>query len=123
MNILVDTHIFLWSLSEPQRIPADQFQQLSSLANTVHVSAVSISEIMIKASVGKLGVGFDPLDMIDRCGFTRLEYSCEDAVLLSQLPFHHRDPFDRMLVAQSLNRGFAIATVDPKFRMYDCKLV
>ena len=123
MNIIVDTHIYLWVLSEPERVPNDQLHQLSSLANTVYVSAVSISEIIIKASVGRLTLNFDPLEMIEKCGFTRLDYSCEDAALLNNLPLHHKDPFVRMLVAQSLNRNYPLATVDEKFKMYDCKLV
>ena len=123
MNIIVDTHVYLWALASPDLIPEEQIEQLSSKANRVYVSAVTVSEIMIKASIGKLTLSFDPLEMIEQCDFERLEYSCEDAAILKELPFHHRDPFDRMLIAQSMNRKYAISTVDSRFRMYDCRLV
>ncbi|MBN2340386.1 MAG: type II toxin-antitoxin system VapC family toxin [Deltaproteobacteria bacterium] len=123
MNIIIDTHIFLWALSEPEKISEQRRVELQTLANVVHVSAVSVSEIAIKRSIGKLDAMFDTVSMIERSGFTPLEFRCEDAALLERLPYIHKDPFDRMLIAQSVARNWPIMTDDPKFRHYDCKCI
>lgn len=122
MKLLLDTHVFLWCISEPDRIVADQRRQIESLANTVYVSAVSVAEIAIKASLGKLAVTFDPNDEIRAAGFEPLHFTGRDAARLQTLPFHHRDPFDRMLISQSLETRIPIVTQDPAFRLYDCHL-
>jgi len=123
MKLLLDTHTFLWAISEPARIPDTQRDQIESLANIVYVSAVSVAEIMIKSSIGKLHVDFDPNEQIIEAGFEPLEFSGLDAIRLGTLPFHHRDPFDRMLVCQALERGLRLVTQDPAFRVYDCRLI
>ena len=87
------------------------------------VSAVSVAEIAIKASLGKLDVQFDPAKMIDALGFERLDFCVESAFRLLSLPFHHRDPFDRMLVAQAQELGLTIATHDAAFARYECNLL
>jgi PIN domain nuclease of toxin-antitoxin system len=122
VKLLLDTHVFLWCISEPDRIVADQRRQIESLANTVYVSAVSVAEIAIKASLGKLAVTFDPNDEIRAAGFEPLHFTGRDAARLQTLPFHHRDPFDRMLISQSLETRIPIVTQDPAFRLYDCHL-
>jgi len=103
MNIIIDTHIFLWALSDPYRISEAKREALEDLSNTIYVSAVSIAELMIKASVGKLKIDFDPVAMAKESGFMLLDFSSEAGLLLKDMPFHHRDPFDRMLIAQSIN--------------------
>ena len=123
MKIILDTHVYLWALAEPKRIPEPKLGELKTLSNTVYVSAISIAEIAIRSSLGKLTVNFDPVSMIESSGFEKLDFSCEDSMVLKDLPFHHRDPFDRMLIAQSLARGYAVLTLDDKFKAYDCKLV
>lgn len=123
MRIILDTHIFLWALAEPHRIPEKKRAEIESPANTVYVSSISIAEIMIKASLGKLHVDFDPAEEAKKCGFELLDFSGRDALHLGTLPFHHRDPFDRMLISQSLATGTPIMTEDSKFRLYDCRTV
>ncbi len=123
MKLLLDTHTFLWALSSPDRIPKAQREQIESLANIVYVSAVSVAEIMIKASIGKLAVDFDPNEQIVEAGFEPLDFSGRDAMRLGQLPFHHRDPFDRMLIAHALERHLRIVTQDPAFTLYECRLI
>jgi PIN domain nuclease of toxin-antitoxin system len=123
MRVVLDTHMFLWALAEPRRIPTKKRAEIESSANQVFVSAISIAKIMIKASIGKLAVDFDPVAEAENCGFELLDFSCKDALLLGQLPFHHRDPFDRMLIAQSLSSGIPIMTEDAKFRLYDCRVL
>ena len=123
MRIIIDTHIYLWALSSPKEIPEPLLAEVKTLSNTIYVSAVSIAEIAIKASTGKLDVTFDPVSLIEKSGFQKLDFRCEDAALLKDLPFHHRDPFDRMLIAQSIAHNWPILTVDDKFKAYDCRLV
>ena len=123
MKLILDTHIFLWSLSDPDRIHPDRRTEIETRANTVFLSSVSVAEMMIKASIGKLDVPFDPLQMAEQSGFSLLSFRSEDALLLRDLPFHHRDPFDRMLIAQSMANQFPIVTDDRRFQAYDCRLV
>jgi PIN domain nuclease of toxin-antitoxin system len=123
MRIIIDTHIFLWAISDPQRLSPKQRPLIESSANIVYVSAISIAEIMIKKSLGKLTMKGSPLDVARKSGFELLDFNADAAILLGSLPFHHKDPFDRMLIAQSLTTKFAIMTDDRKFSKYDCKLV
>ena len=123
MKILLDTHIFLWAISTPKRIPKTKRAQIESLANTIYVSSISIAEIMIKASIGKLKVDYDPISVAEQSGFEWIGYEAHDAVLLKDLPFHHKDPFDRMLISQSIANDIPIITEDNNFEMYACRLV
>ncbi|MCF6299592.1 MAG: type II toxin-antitoxin system VapC family toxin, partial [Proteobacteria bacterium] len=81
-----------------------------------------ITELMIKASIGKLTIDFDSIAIAKESGFELLNFSAEDAIALKTMPFHHKDPFDRMLISQAINRKYKIMTVDSKFSAYDCKL-
>jgi len=123
MKVLIDTHIFLWALIDPQRIPEKKRSEVESAANLVYLSAISIAEIMIKASLGKLDIGFDPVEEAGRCGFEILDFTGRDALWLGKLPFHHKDPFDRMIIAQSLTTGIPIMSEDKKFKLYECRLL
>ena len=123
MKILLDTHIYLWAVSEPEKLTQSQIEILERPSNILYVSAVSIAEIMIKQSLGKLKIDFDPLQMIGESGFDLLDFSAEDAMKLGELPFYHRDPFDRRLIAQSLNRKIALMSNDGKFGPYQCKVI
>lgn len=120
MNILIDTHIFLWALTDPLMMAEGKRSVLEDLSNTIFVSAVSIAELMIKASIGKLDVTFDPVAVAKESGFAILNFKAEAALLLKDLPFHHKDPFDRMLIAQSIADGYPIMTEDRKIKMYNC---
>lgn len=123
MKIIIDTHIYLWALAKPNKIATEKRRELESLANTIYVSSITIAELMIKASLGKLTIDFDPLVLTEGMGFVPLDFSAVDAVLLKTLPFHHRDPFDRMLIAQAIAQKFSIMSDDRKFERYDCRLV
>ena len=123
MKIIIDTHIFLWSLSEPFKIAEHKLKELESSANIIYVSSITIAEIMIKASIGKLQIDFDPIDLAQQSGFELLDFSGNDALLLKNLPFHHRDPFDRMLISQSLATRHPLMTDDRKIRLYNCRII
>jgi len=123
MKIIIDTHVFLWALSDLSRLSERRVMELESQANTIHVSSVTIAELMIKASIGKLQIDFDPVDLAIQSGFELLDFSGNDALLLKELPFHHKDPFDRMLIAQSMVNKYPIMTDDKKIKLYGCKLI
>jgi PIN domain nuclease of toxin-antitoxin system len=123
MNIIIDTHIFLWALSDPRKLADERRSALEDLSNTIYVSAVSIAEMMIKASIGKLRIEFNPVEVAKESGFALLPFSAEAALLLKDLPFKHKDPFDRMLVAQSLAENYPIMTDDPQIALYSCQIL
>ncbi len=123
MKIIIDTHIFLWALSDLSRLSERRVMELESQANTIYVSSITIAELMIKASIGKLQIDFDPVDLARQSGFEFLDFSGIDALLLKELPFHHKDPFDRMIIAQSMTNKHPIMTDDKKFKYYNCKLM
>ncbi|HEB32002.1 MAG TPA: type II toxin-antitoxin system VapC family toxin [Spirochaetes bacterium] len=123
MKIILDTHIFLWALSEPKKIDSIQLQEIETQANKIFISSISIAEIMIKTSLKKIDINFDPLEMAEKSGFEFLNFGAKDAILLKDLPFYHKDPFDRMIIAQSIANKYHIISNDHKFQLYDCKLI
>lgn len=123
MKILVDTHIYLWMLSCPDKLSETRRYELESPLNEVFLSAVSIAELMIKHSVGKIEIKFDPIEMAQKIGIEILSFSGTEAMVLGELPLHHKDPFDRMLIAQSMINSFALMSDDSKFLQYDCKII
>ena len=122
MNVLIDTHIFIWILKKPERIEPGHLQLLKS-SHDFFLSSISIAEIMTKSSIGKLNVDYDPVEMALKSGLKFLDYCTQDANQLKNLPLHHKDPFDRMLIAQSINQRIPIMTCDAKFKHYQCELV
>lgn len=123
MKIIIDTHIFLWAISAPQKLSKTKIAALETLSNTIYVSSITITELMIKSSIGKLHIDFDPIAIAIDSGFEILDFSAEDALALKEMPFHHKDPFDRMLISQAINRKFKLMSDDSKFTTYDCKLI
>ncbi len=123
MKIIIDTHIFLWALADPSKIEKNRLMQLKLLSNTIFVSSITVTELMIKSSIGKLNIDFDVIKMIERSGFEQLEYTAKDALKLKNMPFHHKDPFDRMLIAQAQANKYYMMSEDSKFSNYDCKLI
>ena len=123
MKIIIDTHIFLWSLADPARITKNRIKELESPTNIIYVSSITIAELMIKASIGKLQINFDPIELAEQSGFELLDFSGRDALLLRNLPFHHRDPFDRMLISQSIATKYPLMTDDDNIKLYDCQVI
>ncbi len=104
-------------------VSPEKIKELKVLYNTIYVSSVTTAEIMIEASIGKLDINFNPVEMAEKTGFELLDFTAKDAQLLKEMPFHHKDPFDRMLIAQSLENDFHLMSDDHKFSLYDCKLL
>jgi len=123
MKILLDTHIFLWlAAGEYRRIEA-KMPLLYDTANTLYLSSISIAEIMIKRSLGKLVFEADILALLEAMTIEVLDFDGSSAVELAALPYHHRDPFDRMLIAQARVHALSLMSVDRQFGGYECDLV
>lgn len=118
-RLLLDTHVLLWSLSDPQRLADSAREALEDGANEVFVSAVSAWEIAIKRASGKLRAPDDLRTGIERQGFEHLPMTFFHAERAGSLPLHHRDPFDRMLVAQAQIERLLLVTGDARILRYD----
>lgn len=117
MRVLIDTHLLLWALSAPTKLTANARQLIER--SEVYVSAASIWEISIKVSLGKLAASSsDVLAAIEPSGFTLLPISGEHAAHVADLPMHHKDPFDRLLVAQALSEPMRLLSNDEVLRAY-----
>jgi len=123
MKILLDTHIFLWMLTSPERLSDKRRYELETPANEVFLSAMSIAELMIKHTIGKILVEFDPLEMAKEMRIEILSFSGDHAMLLGKMPLHHKDPFDRMIIAQAIVNRLPLMSDDPKFPAYNCKII
>ncbi len=123
MNIIIDTHIFLWLASDVKKVDKKYMQYLENTDNNIYLSSLSIAEIMIKKSIGNLEFDADILKILEEMGIEVLDFDGCSALLLGSLPFHHRDPFDRMIISQAVTKKYNIISVDRKFKLYDCKLL
>ena len=122
MKLLLDTHIFLWYIGADSRLPAPFKTAIRDSSNVVYLSVVSIWEAVIKFDLGKLPLPENPSTYLPSQriahGFASLSVDEPASTHLAGLPAIHRDPFDRMLVAQSLQHGFTLVTVDPNVLAY-----
>ncbi len=123
MRLLLDTHTFLWWLDGSPRLSAAAREAVADDANAVYVSAVTGWEIAIKASLGRLTLPGDPatavLSQMDLNGMRDLPVRMEHALRVATLPHRHADPFDRLLVAQSMIEGLTIVTADSHLLAYN----
>lgn len=117
MSILLDTSVLLWWLAGAPLSP-DAVARIADPANLVLVSAASVWEIAIKRALGKVRLRGSVVGHATSAGFELLAISAEHAERAGALPHHHRDPFDRMLVAQAQAERLVVATRDSAFRAY-----
>jgi PIN domain nuclease of toxin-antitoxin system len=116
VRILLDTHVVIW-WDEGARLHREADRAIRD-ADQVYVSAVTGWEVAIKASLGRLHPRRTVAQAMDESGFEELPVRLEHAEVLGRLPWHHRDPFDRMLVAQAQAEGLTLVTRDPVFQAY-----
>jgi PIN domain nuclease of toxin-antitoxin system len=125
--LLLDTHCWLWLNESPERIAPATRQRLESTRNELLLSAASAWEIAIKSAVGKLKLPQRVEEYVPSrmrmTGTTSLSIDSAHALRVSELPLHHRDPFDRLLVAQAQIERIPIVTSDPRFQPYDVDLI
>ena len=118
MNLLLDTHVLLWWLADDPTLAAGAREAIADADNTVYLSAVVVWEVRIKQALGKLLVPDDFEPVLAAQPFVDLPVSVHHAHAVGHLPMHHRDPFDRMLVAQARSEGFRIVTRDAALAAY-----
>lgn len=117
-SLLLDTHALLWSIGAPDKLSPRAKEAIVDGANVVYVSAASVWEIAIKRASGKLRAPDDLLDQIFEPGFLELPITAVHAERAGTLPPLHRDPFDRMLVAQASCERLTIVTTDARLAAY-----
>jgi PIN domain nuclease of toxin-antitoxin system len=126
MKAILDTHAFLWALAGDERmsdLARDTFAEAAGLS----LSIASVWEILVKVQAGKLNlprpVGPYVLRKLAENGIEMLSISIDHLLALERLPMHHRDPFDRMLIAQSIEEGWPIITADREFKQYPIRVI
>jgi PIN domain nuclease of toxin-antitoxin system len=121
MRLLVDTHVLLWALAQSRRIPKRTRQLLESPDHEVLFSAASLWEIAIKVQAGRLDLDVPLIELpeaAEAMGFVELPVRGVHAVRGAKLPLHHRDPFDRLLIAQAMSEPARLMTVDAVMQAY-----
>ena len=118
MRLLLDTHIYLWVLKNDPKLTANA-RHLIEIADGVFISSASIWEMAIKANLGKLEADIDAMvEQITLCGFKELPIHAYHTTWLKKLAPHHRDPFDRMLIAQAMAEPLQLLTADAQLTPY-----
>ncbi len=127
MNLLLDTHTFVWWRDDPDKLSSDAFDAISTPENDVFISSVIVWEIQIKLALNKIKLKWPLGESIDverkANGFRILPISLEHALFIDKLPLIHKDPFDRMLIAQSIVEDLTFVSRDSHFSDYPVKLL
>lgn len=121
MKILLDTNILLWVAGSPEKIPENILNQIQDTQNTLFFSAASIWEIAIKHALGKPDFFFDPLTIYQALvenNYIELPISSNHAIATKHLPQIHKDPFDRLLIAQAMTENMLLITADQTITRY-----
>jgi len=122
MKLLLDTHVLIWSATDPDHLPRDVRREIEDGTNDLLVSVVSAWEIAIKQSIGKLDLARPAEEwfpeVVRRTGFKVVEPRMAAALRVRTLPWHHKDPFDRFLIAKAIEDGYTIITHDRIFADY-----
>jgi PIN domain nuclease of toxin-antitoxin system len=126
MNLLLDTHTILWALSDVQKLSDKAKSRILSPDNNKFISLASAWEVAIKISLNKLsfeGGVIRFLRQIESDGFELLPIRAEHITQVEALPFHHRDPFDRLIVATAMAENMAVITADSNIHLYDADCI
>jgi PIN domain nuclease of toxin-antitoxin system len=124
MRLLLDTHTLIWWLTDDKRLRTPERDAISDSEAIVHVSAATLWEISIKASLGRIDVEDDELsEGLKENAFVELPIAWPHGRRAGSLPRHHDDPFDRMLIAQAQHEQLILVSYDPTFRAYDVELM
>jgi PIN domain nuclease of toxin-antitoxin system len=126
MNVLLDTHTILWALSDDEKLSEKAKSEILTPGKNKFISLASAWEVAIKVSLNKLsfeGGVLRFLRQIEIDGFDILPISAEHITMVETLPFHHRDPFDRLLIATAIVEGMVIVTADENMRLYNVNCI
>ena len=122
MNLLLDTCTFIWLVSDPGQLSQAATDAIDDAANELSLSDATLWEICLKWQLGKIGLPAPPRTWVeqqgDRWGVQRVAIQRSHLYRVSELPLHHKDPFDRLLVAQSIEQGLTLVTPDPEIQRY-----
>ncbi len=127
MRLMLDTRVWLWLIGDSDRLRPEAQATLASPDSELFISVAAVWEIAIKTAAGKMSyVGQPAIQLpihIERSGVIPLGIGVEHALAAAALPMHHRDPFDRMIIAQAQAEELVVATADQRFRAYDVQLL
>jgi len=127
MKLLIDTHVFLWLRNSPDKVPKDVLQLYQNSNNVVFLSMASIWEMQIKNQLGKLDLDLPLGELVEQQCLENelkiLNIEAEHIYALQNLPFHHSDPFDRLILSQAQIENLTLASADRIFHQYDVNLI
>ncbi len=123
MNLLIDSHVFIWWAEGLSQLSPTARGYLSDSKNKVYLSIASLWELYIKINNGKLTAKTDLRRVVEDCAFPILPITPDDVEVATGLPMHHRDPFDRMLIAQAVNNNMVLVTADEQIIHYEVSLL
>jgi PIN domain nuclease of toxin-antitoxin system len=125
MDLLIDTHTLLWFYAGDSKLDQKTKNVILDTENTIYLSIATLWEIAIKVNIGKLDLKGDIIEFfafVERNDFTILPISFQNLIVLSNLPFHHKDPFDRIIITQAITENLIIGSDDAIFKEYNIKL-
>lgn len=127
MNYILDTHVFLWMITDAPELSNKAKSLLMNMENTFILSVASVWEMAIKSSLGKLEIlqpfGHFINEQIKNNELVKLDINISHAIMVHNLPYHHRDPFDRLIIAQTLVEGVYVISADTLFDEYGVKRI
>ena len=126
MNLLIDTHALIWFITDNDKLPLKTKQIIENKENNCYVSIATYWEIGIKNSIGRLDLNSDLetiFQIIEETGFETLPITTNQILRNANLEFHHQDPFDRIIIAQSLTEKMTIITRDSQFEDYNVPII
>jgi PIN domain nuclease of toxin-antitoxin system len=125
MRYLIDTHVLIWYIAGSPKLDKRFIAEIRNPENQVFISKASLWEMVIKVSIGKLKLEIE-LDEIEaylkKNKIVELDFGLDELKKIVTLPFHHRDPFDRLIISQAITNNLTIITDDPKFRLYSISI-
>lgn len=126
MNLILDTHIAIWFVADSDQLPKSAKQHIENPANHCFISIATLWEMGIKHSLGKLKLKTELkkiFELFSDSGFILLPITPEHILTNTSLPFYHRDPFDRLIIAQAKREDFTLISKDREFENYDINLI
>jgi len=123
MNLLLDSHVIIWCAQDNELLSAEAKKAIADTNNDLFVSVAGICELYLKVKRGNLKLQVDLRQILDDAEYAILDMTLDDAELAAGLPYHHGDPFDRMMIAQALNKNLVFVSADAIITNYNVPLL